>query len=286
MKSAINIDQLRDYSSLFSTKNAVQWLNGDLSFIKIKIARHNKSWIGTNKSYFDYLKHTYKTLEKHYQNEYIFKNTFLNSTLAADFLKTDVRSFNEFRVGDSVADLAMFNGKSIAFEIKTGMDSCKRLDTQIQSYKEIFNEVYLIIPASKLSVYRHYKVGIIVFEPDKKKFRRERTSPAHTINPNAIMNVLHTSEYKNIVTQHYHTLPKGINSFNQFKLCSKLIKAIPNQKLNKYFISCMKERNAITDDLLSFKHFKEFKQLGNALKMTKARYQDMIEKLKYSVNQN
>ena len=285
LNQAPTIEQLRGYSSLFSTKNAIRWLSGDLSLIQAKITRHNKTWIDINKSYFDYLKYVYKVLERNYQNEYIFKNAFLNSTLAEEFLKPDVKSFNEFRTGNSVADLAMFNGKSIAFEIKTEMDSCKRLDTQIKSYKEIFNEIYLIIPESKLSVYRCYDVGIIVLESNKQKFRCEKKSPIYTINPNAIMNVLHTLEYKDIVMKHYHSLPKDMNSFNQFKLCGELIRNIPNKKLNKYFISCMKQRSGISDDLLSFKHFKEFKQLGNALKMTKLQYQKMVEKLKLPVRE-
>jgi hypothetical protein len=39
--------------------------------------------------------------------------------LKKDTKNPDVKWFNEFKVGNSIADLAMFNGKSIAFEIKT-----------------------------------------------------------------------------------------------------------------------------------------------------------------------
>jgi hypothetical protein len=34
----IDINQLRDYSSLFSTKNVAKWLDGDFSSIKTKIS--------------------------------------------------------------------------------------------------------------------------------------------------------------------------------------------------------------------------------------------------------
>lgn len=276
-------DQLRDYSSLFSRRSAIKWSNGDISSIKLKVGRYNPKWAGTNKSYFDYMRYVYKILEVNYQNEYIFKNAFLNARLIEDFLKPDIKSFNEFRVGNSVADLAVFNGKSVAFEVKTGMDSCKRLNDQIKSYKEIFNETYLIIPESKLATYLKYDVGIIVFDSSKKEFKYGKKAPTlslYEINSNSIMNVLHTSEYKFIVKEHYGSLPKSINSFNQFELCAKLINKISVFKLNKYFIYCMKQRGVASSDLLAMKQFKEFKQLGNALKMNKAQYRAMVQRLK------
>lgn len=287
----IDINQLRDYSSLFSTKNVAKWLDGDFSSIKTKISRYNETWLDENKSCFDYLRHVYKVLEENYQNEYIFKNTFLNTELSKPPLKEDTKNpdvkwFNEFKVGNSIADLAMFNGKSIAFEIKTEMDSCKRLEAQIKSYTKIFNQVYLIIPESKLSTYARYDVGIITFNPNQKKFKHRKQSPTYTINPDAIMNILHTSEYRSIVRQHYYSLPKNINSFNQFELCSKLIKDIPIKKLNKYFIHHIKQRNVVSNDVLMFKNFKEFKQLGNALKMTKTQYQTMVTQLKLPIEYN
>jgi hypothetical protein len=66
----IDINQLRDYSSLFSTKNVAKWLDGDFSLIKTKISRYNETWLDENKSCFDYLRHVYKVLEENYQNEY------------------------------------------------------------------------------------------------------------------------------------------------------------------------------------------------------------------------
>jgi hypothetical protein len=81
------------------------------------------------------------------------------------------------------------------------------------------------------------------------------------------MNILHTSEYRSIVRQHYYSLPKNINSFNQFELCSKLIKDIPIKKLNEYFIHHIKQRNVVSNDVLMFKNFKEFKQLGNGRRL-------------------
>jgi len=74
----------------------------------------------------------------------------LTDWLIPDLKNNKATIFSEFRVGKSVADLAIFNGSSKVFEIKTEFDSDIRLEIQLKNYKKIFNEVFLIITESKL----------------------------------------------------------------------------------------------------------------------------------------
>jgi hypothetical protein len=74
-KEKYSINQLRDYSALFSRSSASEWIKGDLTSIDLKIGRYDYDWFSRkNKSYSDYLKYVYRVLEKHYKNEYILKN--------------------------------------------------------------------------------------------------------------------------------------------------------------------------------------------------------------------
>lgn len=91
------------------------------------------------------------------------------------------------------------------------------------------------------------------------------------------MNILHTEEYKSIVSQFYGYLPK-MTSFSQFKTCSALIDRIPNNELNKLFIAQIKLRDP--KNKLSIKNYKEFNQLCLVLKMSKTEKDQMIGILK------
>ena len=275
-------EQLRDYSSLFSRNEVLSWFKNDFTSIDCKIDRYDKNWLKSGKAnYLDYLKYVYSVLADRYQNEYVFKNEFLNEWLISELGEDNSKIFSEFRVGNSVADLAMFNGNSKIFEIKTQFDTDIRLPLQLESYKKAFNQIYLIIPETKLSIYRKYDetIGLITFNSENaNQFNLEREA---SINPGidlpTIMKILHTEEYKSIVKEYFGCLPH-MTSFSQFKICSDIIYEIPNHDLNTLFISQIKKRG--DNRALSSRYYKEFNQLVLALKMDRTRKNKMIELLR------
>ncbi|WP_349351572.1 sce7726 family protein [Flagellimonas sp. MMG031] len=280
--SSFSINQLRDYSSLFSRNQVKSWFKNDFTSIYHKIIRYDEDWLTMdNTTFVEYLRYVYKILEGHYQNEYIFKNSFLNECLIQEVNAGDSQVFSEFRVGNSVADLAMFNGTSKVFEIKTEMDSAKRLDFQLVNYQRAFNEIYLVLSESRLGQYEHFgkEIGIILYRPDSnEKFQVHRKAiPNSELDKNTIMKVLHTHEYKNLVKRHFGSLPK-MTSFNQFERCRELILQIPNDELNSYFISVMKARQKPI--ALNKKHYKEFNQMSLALKLSTADRKALMDHLK------
>lgn len=279
------ICQLRDYSSLFSRSQVLAWQKNDFSSIHLKIDKYDKKWLNKNNStYLDYLKYIYSILANHYQNEYIFKNEFLNNWLIKELGETNSQLFSEFRVGNSIADLVMFNGCSRIFEIKTEFDSDSRLTLQLQNYKKVFNQIFLIIPKSKLKMYEKQStsIGIITYDPKSDNTFSVYRSSKHNldIDPSTIMSILHTNEYKSIVSKYYGYLPQ-MTSFNQFKICGDLICDIPKETLNKLFIDEMKLRSS--SDALTSRTYKEFNQLLLALKMNRDSKSKIIEILKTSI---
>jgi hypothetical protein len=282
-KSAYNLTQLRDYSSLFSRSCAELWIKSNFDSIDYKIERYDFRWQNyANATYLDYLKYVYQILENNYQNEYVFKNTFLNEWLIKEIGHNNTKVFNEFRVGNAVADLVMFNGKSKVFEIKTEFDSKKRLNLQIENYSKAFNQIFLIVPESKLAVYNKFdeSIGLITFNNNEKseRFTLQRDAIINNkVDSETIMNVLHTNEYKSIVKSFYGELPT-MTSFNQYNICNELIEKIPNIELNKKFIEKMKNRNL--ENTLSNRYYKEFNQISLALKLNKKEKEIMIHNLK------
>lgn len=279
------INQLRDYSSLFSRSQVLSWLKMDFSSINYKIERYDDKWLKSqNQTYLDYLKYVYSILADNYQNEYVFKNEFLNNWLIKELGETNSQIFSEFRVGNSIADLVMFNGCSKIFEIKTELDSDSRLTLQLENYEKAFNQIFLIIPKSKIHIYEKQdtSVGLITYDPSSENlFSIYRNAKLNlNIEASVIMLILHTNEYKSIVKRHYGSLPQ-MTSFNQFKVCSELIFEIPKEKLNKLFIDEMKKRSS--SDVLSSRYYKEFNQLFLALKMNSTSKRKMIELLKTNI---
>lgn len=275
-------NQLRDYSSLFSRNEVLSWFKMDFTSINCKIEHYDENWLKYRKAtYLDYLKYVYSVLAMSYQNEYIFKNEFLNEWLISELGEDNSKIFSEFRVGNSIADLAMFNGYSKIFEIKTEFDSDIRLPLQLENYKKAFNQIYLIIPESKLSLYEKYDktIGLIAFnfKSDNSFTLIRNASINNEIDQSTIMSVLHTNEYKTIVKKHFGYLPP-MTSFNQFKTCSDLIFEIPKCELNKLFITEIKKRGE--NDALSSRYYREFNQLFLALKMNRTKKNKMIDLLK------
>jgi hypothetical protein len=279
------VNQLRDYSSLFSRGQVLSWLKKDFTSINFKINRYDKKLLNDhNATYLDYLKYVYSVLANNYQNEYIFKNEFLNNWLIKELGETNSKVFSEFRVGNSIADLVMFNGYSKIFEIKTELDNDSRLISQLKNYEKAFNMIFLIIPKSKVHIYEKQdaSIGLITYAPTSQDiFTVYREANLNLdIEPSIIMSILHTNEYKSIVKKYYGYLPK-MTSFNQYKICSELIFEIPKEKLNKLFIDEIKKRNST--NALSSTYYKEFNQLFLALKMDCDSKNKMINSLKTNV---
>ena len=280
-----SINQLRDYSSLFTRSQAKKWIKGDFHSINRKLNRYDRKWLDyKNANYVDYLKHIYKILEVNYPNEYVFKNSFLNNWLIDQLGTCQSKIFNEFRVGNAVADLVMFNGNSKAFEIKSELDTSNRLELQLKNYKQAFNQIYVVVPESKLFEYEKFdtSIGLITFDSgDTKQFKLYRNAEVNdNIDASVIMNILHTSEYKAIVKEYFGKLPK-MTSFSQYQICKELILQIPLMDLNKLFIHQMKKRTF--DPILSKRNYKEFNQINLSLKLSKIQKTEMILNLKSSI---
>jgi hypothetical protein len=284
-KAQDDINLLRDFSSIFTRSEVNLIIKGNLDTIDFKIERYyNKIPKTALISYSKFLKHSYNVLEQHYQNEYVLKNSFLTNWLIKELGKSTSVVFNEFRIGKSISDLAMFNGVSRAFEIKTEYDSEKRLNDQIKNYGEAFNEIYLIIPKSKLNTYKKYenRIGIILFDNKKnKKFEYyKKAEYRENLNPAVLMQILNTNEYKKIVKKYFGELPI-MNSFDQYEKCFNLIRSIPIIELNQLFLEQIKNRKV--DNVLSTQRYKELNQISLALKLSKKEKQTLINNLKQPI---
>lgn len=279
IKKTYSVNQLRDYSSLFKRSEISRILNEDHSSINLKVKKYDKKLFNKDVTYLKYYKYIYKVLGKYYPNEYFYKNEFINKWLKSELGNSNSIIFSEFRIGKAIADLAMFNGTSKVFEIKTDLDKAYRLSGQIEAYRKIFNEIYLIVPSSCYEKYISFdrQVGIISFDSYFRNFQMIRKSEIN-ISPDAstVMQVLYTHEYKDIVKSYYGFLPE-MTDFSQFEICSQHISKIPVGILNSLFVKTIKKRKVY--NFFFNKINSEFNQICLSLNLDNIQRERLINNL-------
>ncbi|MCD7936061.1 MAG: sce7726 family protein [Tannerellaceae bacterium] len=274
----VQAEKMRSYSSIFSSTSFAKLLTeDDYTFIKSKVDRYDNKHIGKKfVTYLDYISYIYKQLQQDYQCEYIYKNTIINQLLIKEYGTQNTLAVNEFKVANSIADLVLFNGTSKAFEIKTELDSSKRLDTQLHYYTKLFKECYLVTHENLANKYLSTpdNIGIIIIKPYKGSLILEeiRAALPNKIDPSILMRSIRTPEYKNIVKTYYGYLPE-MNSFNMFEICHNLIKQIPVKELHDLFVSELKKRRSNTNVLKFFP--KELRQLCLSMNISIPEYNNL-----------
>lgn len=79
------------------------------------------------------------------RDEYIYRAALTHKVLMGKHSLNTACMISEFRVGTCKADLAILNGTATVYEIKSERDSLARLANQIENYKKVFANVYVIV---------------------------------------------------------------------------------------------------------------------------------------------
>jgi hypothetical protein len=273
-----SMKKLRDYSRLFSRGEVKKWSKCQFDGLYSKLEKYDEIEYYSGYSCLGVLRDIYKLLDKYYPNEYIYKNKLLNQWIRETIGADDSVIFNEFRLGKVIADMAMFNGVSRVFEIKTPLDKESRLNLQISEYKKIFNEIYVVIPKEFLYRYEKYDAGIITYNSELKEFKLFRKAARNTVmDVDILMEVFHTREYRAVVSEYYGELP-AMDAFTQFSICKNLISKIPKDRLNSLFIKmmkCRKVNNSFYNKINS-----EFNQICLSMDFSKQEMNKIVYELK------
>lgn len=79
-----------------------------------------------------------------YRNEYVYKAAIAHKVLLGVHSLKTASMLNEFRVGNCKVDVAILNGTSTAYEIKSERDKLDRLCNQVDAYRKVFARVNII----------------------------------------------------------------------------------------------------------------------------------------------
>lgn len=282
----IDINRMRSYSSAFSRGTM-------MDIIRFNDFEH-LAWVYNNYdngairvySYLDYLKKIYRALVSNYRCEYVYKNEIIKELLKKYGTK-NTSVFNEFKAGNSIADLAFFNGESKAFEIKTDLDTPKRLGKQIADYQRVFDKCHIVIPNDKYEQYCDAvapEIGIITLSKIGSRINLEEKRAAinnDTIDVDVLLNILHTDEYKRLIIEEYGYLP-SVSGYNMYGACRELMYGIPTYKLKSFFRDVVKGRRNNT--ALLRKAPSELRQLCLSLGLDEKGIELLLTRLNAQIN--
>ena len=240
------MDRMRSYSSAFSRALFTDLIKyGDCSRLDAIHAKYD-SKRKKEKTYFSYLKYLYRQISINYRCEYVYKNELIE-LLIKKYAHSNTVIFNEFRMQKSIVDLAMFNGNSRAFEIKTEYDTTRRLIGQLVDYTRVFQLCYVVIPANMLETYEKDippYIGIVLMRESGGVLELDEARPAvenKNIDAGMMMKCLRTKEYENMVIEEFGKLP-DVPYYEMYEACEEKLYDMPPDKLHQYFLKEIEKR--------------------------------------------
>ena len=151
-----------------------------------------------------------------YRHEYIYKAALTHNILLGTHRLHTASMVTEFRVGECKADVAILNGTSTVYEIKSERDTLRRLEHQVAAYATVFAKVYVIAAEDHVaSVMKSVpsQVGVMrlssryhISKVREAAEQSERTSPA------AIFDSIRTQEARMILLAHGVQVPNVPNT--------------------------------------------------------------------------
>lgn len=234
---------------------------------------YNSPYYNTN---LDIIKSLYKSLQKQYRCEYIYKNNLVLKLIKEHSLKTTL-ILNELKIGASKADLVMLNGAVRVFEIKTELDDFSKLAKQLSDYQKFADGVSIVTDeknAEKLKIeYADTNIGIIVLDANNKlQTIKEAGSNSSLFNFDTIFKILRKQEYLDLVADNFGFVPDVPNT-QIFRACYELLANKNIIDFQKQVFNKLKERKLLKPNLLKSSNTpKELKHICNSLDFNEQEY--------------
>jgi len=269
---------LRVLSQLFSTAIFQKIVReDDFSLFHERIHKYTK--VAHDRTNLDLLKSLYKTLQKQYRCEYVYKNNLVSKLIKEHCLKTTL-ILNELKIGTSKADLVMLNGSVRVFEIKTELDDFSKLSKQLRDYQKFADAVYIVTDekyAKRLeSEYGQTPFGIITLDTKNNLCTiKDACTDRSLFDFDTIFKILRKQEYLDLTAKNYGFIPNVPNT-QIFKVCHQLLSEINIVTFQKQVLLKIKDRRLKEPALLTASQTpKELKHICNSLDFSTIEYQKL-----------
>lgn len=251
MEVKTHIQQSRQYAQAFGRgvyDDILRW--GDSEMLTL-LCRSKKR--DAEETYMDCLHRFYSSMKRHYRCEYVFKNEII-AELRKQYARRQSLIVNEFRVGNSITDLAFFNGESRAYEIKTSYDTPRRLESQLNDYRRVFDKCFLVVEQCEVDAWKYYdeEMGIIAFcHGPRGKIYLQEIRAAKTneiIDVDILMTCLRADEYE-FIAEHYGGVSLSESKYKHYGECKEVLKCMDSKLLHDAFLETIEKRKSGFDVL-------------------------------------
>ncbi len=230
---------------------------------------------------------------KNYRCEYVYKNAIANKILLGRHSLNTSALLTEFRSGSAKADLVLLNGTSTVYEVKTELDTLDRLKKQIESYRDLFEYIYVITHESQMgSVLDTIEpdIGLILLTHDYTlREIKNAESNLHHIRLEKLFDSLRINEYCQVLKEVFGTIPKVPNT-KIYAEAKKIFKKIRVERAHKQSIKVLRRRNPsqILQSLIpDIPHCLKMTSISTNLTNKQAeRFQQVLNKRLYPKNLN
>ena len=165
------------------------------------------------KNWFEFF---YSLLREQYRCEYVYKNTIATRLyLGGRHPPKNSLLTNEFRIGNSRADVVILNGTSTVYEIKSKYDSLERLEHQVADYRKVFDHIFVVTTPEKAKTVLDKVdrlVGVKVLCGDNLKIKKEAQSNKVNTDPAVVFDCMRRAEYCSIIKEKFGYVPDVPNS--------------------------------------------------------------------------
>jgi hypothetical protein len=184
-----------------------------------------------------------------YRCEYVYKSAIASRIVFGRHSPRTSSLAVELGVADSIVDVAVFNGTSTAYEIKTEYDSHRRLCTQTPAYLRAFERVYVVTHPNLAEHYASIvdkRIGILCLT-NKYSFREVRPAmdDVSRIEPCVIFRMLRRQEFMSAVHEYFGPQPKMPNGLVN-KHYEQLFCQLTSKQAHAVLVAAMRART--TDD--------------------------------------
>lgn len=193
----------------------------------------------------DLFETAWEQLRTSYRNEYVYKAELANRLIFGRHSPRTAGLHVELPIGRSIVDIAVFNGTSTAYEIKTEFDSARRLQTQTDDYLRAFDEVFVVAHPSVASMYANMvapSVGVLALSlGGSLSVVKQSTSNKSHISSATVFRCLRRAEYQRVVEK---SLQSSLNYPNGLiaKKCEEYFRTIAAEEAHHIFVDAMRRR--------------------------------------------
>lgn len=138
------------------------------------------------------------------RDEYVYKSALTHNILLGRHSLRTASLLTEFRAGACKADVAILNGTSTVYEIKSERDTLSRLENQVRNYRKVFAKVYVVAAEPFIDQVLRLTdrdVGVLSLARwDRVNTVREAVDRADAVCPSTIFDSLRVAEAVDILT--------------------------------------------------------------------------------------